>query len=272
MKLTRTSSPRFDPSAKLPLYAQVAERLRALIDNDGLTPGSPLPSETELQRRFRVSRATVRQALQELELIGAIERHQGRGTFVAVPRLERALPELTSFTEHLASKGVTSSSRLLRYERVERNGGEEQRRSLSPDPPDAGLFPADAGPLVRVARLRLANGLPVGLHTALVPAAIADAIGFTRDRLERDELVSLYACLEAAGYRLRAAEEHLHARLLEPREAALLDVPRRTAAMSVLRLTRTEDDDLLEAVRAVYLGDKYDYVIALERTPNTRGR
>src|SRR5215211_3079224 len=66
MKLTRTRSPRFDPSAKLPLYAQVAERLRALIDNDGLTPGSALPSESELQRRFRVSRATVRQALQEL--------------------------------------------------------------------------------------------------------------------------------------------------------------------------------------------------------------
>jgi len=272
MKLTRTRSPRFDPSAKLPLYAQVAERLRALIDNDGLTPGSALPSESELQRRFRVSRATVRQALQELELAGAIERRQGRGTFVAVPRLERALPELTSFTEHLASKGVSSSSRLVHYEQVERNGRAEQRRPFSPDPPDPGLFPATAGPLVRVARLRLANGVPVGLHTALVPAAIADRIGFTRDRLERDDQASLYSCLEVAGYRLRVAEEHLHARLLEPREAGLLDVPRKTAAMSVLRLTRTEDDELVEAVRAVYLGDKYDYVIALERTLSTRGR
>jgi hypothetical protein len=36
--------------------------------------------------------------------------------------------------------------------------------------------------------------------------------------------------------------------------------------MTVLRLTRDQRGRLLEAVRAVYLGDKYDYVISLERT------
>lgn len=39
----------------------------------------------------------------------------------------------------------------------------------------------------------------------------------------------------------------------------------RTAVMSVLRLTRDERGELVEAVRAVYLGDKYDYVITVER-------
>jgi GntR family transcriptional regulator len=254
----------------VPLYAQVGDRLLELIERDGLAPGSVLPSEAELQRAFGVSRATVRQALQELERGGAVERQQGRGTFVAVPRLERALPELTSFTEHLASKGVASSSRLVRYERVEEDDG-GRARTVSPDAPDPRLFPRGQ-PLVRVVRLRLANGLPIGVHTALVPSAIAEAIGFTRERLEADEHVSLYACLEEAGYGLHAAEEHLNARLLTPREAALLSVPRKSAAMSVLRLTRTGDDDLVEAVRAVYLGDKYDYVIGLERGKSARGR
>ena len=261
-----------DPLAKVPLYAQVAARLRETIDNDELVPGSALPSEAELQCRFGVSRATVRQALQELEFAGAIERHQGRGTFVAVPRLERALPELTSFTEHLASKGVSSSSRLLRYENVEENGPHDARGLPSPDPPDPRLFPRAARPLVRLVRLRFANGLPVGLHTALVPAAIANAMGFTRERLETDERLSLYACLEECGFRLRTAEEHLYARLLEAGEATLLDAQRKTAAMSVLRLTRTDRDELVEVVRAVYLGDKYDYVIALARGQSTRGR
>jgi GntR family transcriptional regulator len=187
-----------------------------------------------------------------------------------VPRLERALPELTSFTEHLASKGVASSSRLVRYERVE-EAGAGRTRAVSPDAPDPRLFPRGQ-PLVRVVRLRLASGLPIGVHTALVPAAIAEAIGFTRERLEADEHVSLYACLEEADYGLHAAEEHLYARLLAPREAALLGVPRKSAAMSVLRLTRTDGDDLVEAVRAVYLGDKYDYVIGLERGTSARGR
>jgi hypothetical protein len=40
--------------------------------------------------------------------------------------------------------------------------------------------------------------------------------------------------------------------------------------MSVLRLSRSADDELIEAVRAVYLGDKYDYVIQLERRDRHR--
>jgi DNA-binding GntR family transcriptional regulator len=65
---------------------------------------------------------------------------------------------------------------------------------------------------------------------------------------------------------LSGAEEHLYARLLTPTEADLLGVASTTAAVSVLRLSRQEGGRLLEAVRAVYLGDKYDYVITLNRT------
>lgn len=42
--------------------------------------------------------------------------------------------------------------------------------------------------------------------------------------------------------------------------------------MSVLRLTRDEGGELVEAVRAVYLGDKYDYVITLDRGRATQRR
>src|SRR5918912_3900410 len=140
---------RLDRRAALPLYVQVAERISGLIAGEGLDPGTALPSEAELQQRFRVSRATIRQALQRLELEGLVERQQGRGTFVAVPQLERALPELTSFTEHLASQGLASSSRLLRYEPV----GTDGVGSPSPDPPDPALFPKRT-PLARIVRLR----------------------------------------------------------------------------------------------------------------------
>jgi GntR family transcriptional regulator len=64
---------------------------------------------------------------------------------------------------------------------------------------------------------------------------------------------------------LRLAEEHLQARVTSDAETRLLGVPARTAVMTVLRLTRDEQGLLLEAVRAVYLGDKYDYVITVER-------
>jgi GntR family transcriptional regulator len=249
----------------------VAERVRDLIERDGLVPGTPLPSEAELQQRFGVSRATVRQALQELAFDGLVERRQGRGTFVAVAQLERALPELTSFSEHLASKGLASSSRLLRYDRLVRRGRRWARQAgagplPSPDAPSPSVFAPFQFPVVCVVRLRLANRTPVGIHTTLVPAEVAEAIGFTEERLRRDGRLSLYTCLEAGGYALDVAEEHLRARLFTRAEAELLGVDAKTAAMSVLRLTRHVDGRLLEAVRAVYLGDKYDYVVSLERS------
>jgi GntR family transcriptional regulator len=250
---------------RLPLYVQVADWIRAEIARARLEPGTMLPSEADLQRRFDVSRATVRQAVQELAFAGVVKREQGRGTFVAVPPLERALPELTSFSEHLASKGLVSSSRLINWEAVSGPRERDGQSLPSPDSPDPRLFGRSSLRLARAIRLRLANDRPVGLHTTLVPLAIAEAIGFTEERLRRDERLSLYAELERAGFRLSEAEEHLRARLLARPEAALLGVPPSTAAMSVLRLTRDEGGRLLEAVRAVYLGDKYDYVVSLKR-------
>jgi GntR family transcriptional regulator len=263
-----------DRRTRLPLYVQIADRIGDLIDRERLGPGTALPSEAELRDRLRVSRATIRQALQRLELGGRVERHQGRGTFVAVPALERALPELTSFTEHLASKGLASSSRLVGYERVERRragGRRSKRRVISPDEPEPALFPASV-PLVRVIRLRLANDAPIGVHTTLLPAEVAERSGFTEARLWDDDRASLYGCLEGAGYGLQLAEEHLRARVTSVAEARLLGVPAQTAVMSVLRLTRDEEDRLLEGVRAVYLGDKYDFVITVERGIGKRRR
>jgi GntR family transcriptional regulator len=254
---------------RAPLYVQVADWIRGEIIREGLGPGATVPSETELQRRFGVSRATVRQAVQELVVAGVVERHQGRGTFVAVPRLERALPELTSFSEHLASQGLESSSRLVSWEKISTTVDAAEESLPSPDAPDPRLFGSHAR-LARIVRLRLANASPVGLHTTLVPLPVAEAIGFTPERLRDDEGVSLYLELEQAGYRLSGAEEHLHARLLTRAEADFLGVAPTTAAVSVLRLSRQEGGRLLEAVRAVYLGDKYDYIITLNRTRSER--
>ena len=185
---------------------------------------------------------------------------------VAVPRLARALPELTSFSEHLASQGVASSSRLVSWEALSDARDGKDGALASPDAPNPRLFGSIHADLARIVRLRLANASPVGLHTTLVPLDIADAIGFTAERLRDDEGLSLYRELERAGYALSTAEEHLHARLVTRAEARLLGVPPRAAALSVLRLSREPGGRLLEAVRAVYLGDKYDYVITLERT------
>lgn len=251
-----------DRDSGVPLYLQIRQRMLALIEERRLGAGDALPSESELQERFGVSRATIRHTLALLERQGIVERHQGRGTFVALPRLRRKLPELTSFTEHLAEQRIRSSSRLLAFERLAER--EAPRESVSQDEPmQAEHFPGQE--VVRFVRLRLANDTPVGVHTTLTPGWLAEAIGLTEARLRNESGFSFYAAIEADGPGLAWAEEHLVARGAGPSEAALLGVRRGTPVMSVLRLSRSVHDELIEAVRAVYLGDKYDYVVQLER-------
>jgi GntR family transcriptional regulator len=77
-----------DRSSFVPLYYQLQELLKERIESGGWNPGDRLPSESELARRYGVSRVVVRQALAILEDDGQILRVQGRGTFVAEPKLD----------------------------------------------------------------------------------------------------------------------------------------------------------------------------------------
>ncbi|WP_240338394.1 FadR/GntR family transcriptional regulator [Peribacillus alkalitolerans] len=64
------------------IYLEIVEKLRAMIDADGLVLGDKIPSERELSDRLSVGRSSVREALRALELLGLIETRRGEGTFI----------------------------------------------------------------------------------------------------------------------------------------------------------------------------------------------
>jgi GntR family transcriptional regulator len=76
-----------DPRSPIPLYVQIANRLRVAIATGEMGPGEALPSVRNLASVIRVNPATVVQAYRELEFAGVVESRQGAGTFV------RELPE-----------------------------------------------------------------------------------------------------------------------------------------------------------------------------------
>jgi GntR family transcriptional regulator len=82
------SSPGLDRGSSVPLYYQLQEILHQQIASGRFKVGDPLPSEGDLCRMFDVSRIVVRQALEVLEDDGEIVRQQGKGTFVAEPKLD----------------------------------------------------------------------------------------------------------------------------------------------------------------------------------------
>src|SRR5512142_136628 len=93
-----------DPSSPVPKYFQLREILLGLIDQAG-GPGGAIPSERDMARRYGLSRMTVRAAIDRLVSEGRLARVQGKGTFVARPKIVMPL-RLESFTQDMRARGM----------------------------------------------------------------------------------------------------------------------------------------------------------------------
>lgn len=64
------------------IYEEIVEQIRELVVRGELKPGDKLPSERDLVERLKVSRASIREALSALEMMGLLEVRSGEGTFM----------------------------------------------------------------------------------------------------------------------------------------------------------------------------------------------
>ncbi|HLN60177.1 MAG TPA: GntR family transcriptional regulator [Symbiobacteriaceae bacterium] len=236
--------------APIPLYYQIKTRLLESIETGQLKPGDQVPSERELTTHFSVSRMTARQALTELENQGYLYRLQGKGTFVATPKLDQPLAGLTSFTEDMRRRGLEPGAQVLSAEEVP--AGRKAARAL-------GL--SETAPVFRLERLRLAGGDPMALEIAHVPAALVPGLA-QEGTLER----SLYGLLrERYGIRLVRATQSLEAVAANEYEAQVLHVKEGTPLLLLERVSRDEQDRPVEFVRSLYRGDRYRFITELNR-------
>ena len=89
-----------------PRYHQIAKYLREEILKEEFLPGDKLPSEKRLCDYFKVSRITVRQALDSLQNEGLIFKKQGLGAFVREELPSPNLVQLTDFSEDMRKAGL----------------------------------------------------------------------------------------------------------------------------------------------------------------------
>src|SRR6059036_3716048 len=102
-----------EPIRRSRLYQSIVEQIESLLERGELRPGDQLPPERALAEQFQVSRASVREALRTLELLGVVETRAGGGTFVrqvAPDDLVRPLHSLIarghSLTDVIEFRGV----------------------------------------------------------------------------------------------------------------------------------------------------------------------
>jgi GntR family transcriptional regulator len=241
-----------DPNGFLPRYYQLANILRERIVKGELAARKSIPSERQLEKDYSVSRTTIREAIDLLVRQGFLYREHGRGTFVSPQKLQKGISELTSFTEDMKRRGIKPGQKILEIGYVE--PPEDVRGHLE--------LSRESGKILRIERLRLGGGVPMGLQTSYY----ALPGGQTITRQELDEYGSTYRILREKFHLIPTeADETLEVALASSREALLLQIKPRSPLLLSERTTYSQDRSVIEFVRILYRGDRYRYIAKLTR-------
>ncbi|MFC4008898.1 GntR family transcriptional regulator [Nonomuraea purpurea] len=240
-----------DPSAAVPLYYQLRERLRAVIRD--CEPNTLIPAEKDLMAYAGVSRATARRAIGDLVQEGLLVARQGSGTYTAPLAV---VPELGSrpvgFTETMARLGRKPTTQLL--------SAHVQRA----EPGVAVALGVQEGhEVVFGLLLRLLDGVPCMVESAHLPVELVPGI------LDEDLTGSLYDLLRTKyGLTPASGRETIGAVNADYRLAELLRVPMAAALLATARSTCTESGIALEYTIRHARGDLTVFSVELNDAKN----
>jgi GntR family transcriptional regulator len=239
--------PRLERRQGVPVHAQIEGWLMDVITRGDLTSGQRLPGERDLAAALRVSRGTLRQALDGLARRGVLVRVPGRrgGAFVAEPKIDYDLTGSAGFTEQMRRAGRRAEATVLAARTVPADAATAAALLLTPDEP-----------VHELVRMRSADGVAVVVARTWLPAALLPGL------LELPLTGSLRALLaEHYGLAPQTAVEYLEPVTADPDDAAALDVPTGTALMSVERVACGAGGAPVELAHQRYRADRVRLVV-----------
>jgi GntR family transcriptional regulator len=224
------------------LVEEARRGLLDLISAGKLLPGDRLGTERDLAAQLSVSRSTLRQALTALARAGVIRRVPGRagGTFVTHTKLDRDLSMVVGLPEYLRRQGFVAGTRVL------------SATMAGADDLAAEYLGLPAGSLVLdIARIRLADGVPISLERVRLPAEIFPGL------LELPLGGSIYELLDTHyGVRPEDVVEHLEVVDASPEEASLLGITVRTPLLAITRTSAAADGAPFEFSQDLFRADR----------------
>ncbi len=224
------------------LVEDARHRLLEEISSGKLRPGDRLGTERELAGRLLISRSTLRQALAVLAQAGTVRRVPGRagGTFVTHTKVDRDLSAIVGLPEYLRRPGFVAGTQVL------------SATMAGADEAAAEHLALPAGSLVLdIARIRLADGVPISLERVRLPAEIFPGL------LELPLGGSIYELLDTRyGIRPEDVVEHLEVVDASADQAGLLGVSARTPLLAITRTSSTADGTPFEFSQDLFRADR----------------
>lgn len=231
-----------DHGSVIPLYYQLKQHLKERIDAGEWKLGDRIDSEYQLIEQYKLSRNTVKKAIEELVQEGTLYRIQGKGTFVSKPKFEQSLGSFYSFSQVLKEKGFNPTDKVL--ELLEMEPTEQVRQ---------GLQLSHGEKVAKMRRLRCANGEPIILESSYMPMSIV------KDLSDLSEVgsTSLYELLfKKYGVQVVRAKEAFEPVLIRDSESAYLETEVGKPALLLERTAFDTDNRPVEFCISIVRGDR----------------
>lgn len=241
-----------------PMAVDARRRLDAMLHDGSLRPGQRLGGERDLAVQLGISRSTLRHALGALEADGLVRRVPGRGggTFVSQGKIDRDLSRIVGVPALLRDQGFTAGSRIVGVSVV------------LPSIEAATALRIEATSfVVGLVRIRLADGTPISLEHAQLPADRVPGLP------ERELSGSLYELLEREyGVRPYEAVERIEVAPASREVASVLGLRTGDALLSVTRTTVDADNVPFEYSHDLFVADRMRIVVKSPGTRDSAGR
>ena len=232
------------------LYSRVETVLAGEITDGDLKVGDQLPTEDALIARFGVSRITVRRAIQNLVSRALVEIRRGKGTFVAAPKITQDLKELSGFVEDMHALGRKPTARVIGKEIVTADATVASHLGLT-----------KGERVVRIRRVRLADGIPLSFDETYLPLEIGKKI--MSDDLKVEPIFSLLE--RKYDVPLIEAEYKLEAVAADSEVANALKVKQGSPIFRIERTSYSTDSRPVDYERLHYRGDLVRFATRLVR-------
>jgi GntR family transcriptional regulator len=226
------------------LHLNIQQSIRNAIAELVLQPGTALPSERELSEALRVSRTSVRKAMERLVDEGLLLRRQGARTEIA-RRFEKPISSLSSFSEDMRSRGLAPGMIWIAREIALASPTEVMALNLS------------VGTQVsRLKRVRTGDGKPMAIEHAVVPTRFLPDPSMVTG--------SLYDVMSESGHRPARALQRLRAAVASEEDARLLALQPGAPLLLAERRCFDSSGTPVEFTQTRYCGERYDFVVELK--------
>ena len=235
------------------LYKDITKKLRFRINSDEFAVGDVLPTERQLMEEYQVSRASIRKALAELQMLDLIERKHGSGSYIMQKEAVHLVHPLKSGVESTEATGEKITSKVLEFAIVD------------PDREITDILKIKSSERVYyIKRLRKVNNRPQIIEESFMPVNLFPEL--TMRTLEQSKFEYIEKTL---GLKIEGSYQEFSPVLPDKQEALLLNMREKEPIIQITNVSNFSDGTIFDYSIMKFKSSEYKLAMYVNRAEKT---